>query len=297
MIDSKVNIDEILPCTLWHASLQLRFSYQSTKTVLAEQRHSGPLRVQRAFYPEPTDVCHVLVLHPPAGIAGGDVLQLFITAQQGSHALLTTIGAGKWYGSRQRLAQQYINLKVEDFARLEWLPQESILFNQAYAYNQIHIELDYHASLITWEILAIGRQARQEQFNEGQYHGQLSIMQRQPNQALQLLIHDELVFRGSDAWLASPLGMANHAVLGTLYAMAPLEHRTGLLLDGLIERLYDLCTRLKMPLAVTRLDDLIVIRYLGDDAREALAGFAALRARLRREWYGLEEHFPRIWRT
>src|SRR3954470_9058453 len=83
----------------WQAELALDFERRQTRTVLAGRRQNGPLVVQKALYPEGDAVCHAIVLHPPAGIAGGDQLRIEARARAGAHALLTTPGAGKWYRS------------------------------------------------------------------------------------------------------------------------------------------------------------------------------------------------------
>ena len=109
--------------------------------MLARREHRGPLRIQKALYPEGDEVCQILLLHPPAGIAGGDQLDLSVEVGSGAHAQLTTPGAGKWYRSAGAPATQNIRLSVADEARLEWLPQEVIVFDSALAQSRTVLRL------------------------------------------------------------------------------------------------------------------------------------------------------------
>src|SRR5215469_7418043 len=115
----------------WAANLCLRFEKQGTRTVLAEQRHSGPLMIQKALYPEGAPVCHAVVIHPPGGIAEGDGLSLNFEHGQGTHVVITTPAATKWYKAPSRPAQQHVSIRLGAGAKLDWLPQENILFNQS----------------------------------------------------------------------------------------------------------------------------------------------------------------------
>ncbi len=280
----------------WQARLSLGFEAESgaaqARTVLRHRRHEGPLRVQKALWPEDSGVCHVILVHPPAGIAGGDQLEITVDLAAGSHALLTTPGAGKWYGSAGPTAAQTIHLRVGEDAVLEWLPQEVMLFDRAMVESETRIELAATAGLIAWDMLVIGRQAWQEQFATGRYHNRFAIWQDEA-----LLVQDQLYIEGGDRWLTSPLGMAGHAVMGVLYLVPPVIHRDHALLDADIEGMRDLIARMQMPLAITRLGHVLVARYLGDDPRQCMDGLAGLRARVRRLWWQMAEALPRIWKT
>ena len=106
----------------WTARLSLDFNLDphqldphqpSLKTRLNHQ-HLGPLRIQKALYPEGASPCHAIIVHPPGGIAGGDRLEVLINSQPGSHGLVTTPSAAKWYGAEASLeASQLIDIDLQ----------------------------------------------------------------------------------------------------------------------------------------------------------------------------------------
>ena len=153
--------------TEWQARLRLRFSDQGTRTALVERRHFGPLLVQKPLYPE-GGICHVVMLHPPAGIAGGDVLEIDAEVGRGAHAVLTTPGATRWYKSRGRWASQNVRLVVGDGAHLDWLPQENIIFEQAQAGLDTTVTVAAGGSAIGWDVTILGRRASGELWSQGE---------------------------------------------------------------------------------------------------------------------------------
>ena len=92
-------------------------------------------------------MCHTIVVHPPGGIAGGDELAVEARAAQGAHALLTTPGAGRWYRSAGPWARQTLAFEARDGACLEWLPQETIVFDGALADLRTEVRLAGDARL------------------------------------------------------------------------------------------------------------------------------------------------------
>ena len=139
----------------WEAELALEFEYRDRATCLTGRRHRGPLRVQKALYPEGRAVCQAILLHPPSGIAGGDQLRITADIGQQAHAQITTPGAGKWYRSGGADASQTLGFKVAAGATLEWLPQETIVFDGASTNMQTHVELAGDSRYLGWDILCL----------------------------------------------------------------------------------------------------------------------------------------------
>lgn len=276
----------------WFAQLELGFKGAENRTVLEHRKHHGPVRVQKMLWPEKTGVCHAIIVHPPAGIAGGDHLTFQMSAEQVAHALVTTPGAGKWYKTNQKQAFQHIDITVKDTSIFEWLPQETMLFNGAHANSETRVVLEDSASFIGWDMLVLGRQARHETFTEGSYQNRFQLYRNN-----KLLVTDRLSFSGNDRWLSSCLGMNGHAVMASFWAVPPEKFRSKFYLDQQIDQIRELIMRMDIKVTLTLLDDVVTARYLGDDVRQCHDAFAAIRAKLRRDWFDLDEEFPRIWRT
>ncbi|MBA3902978.1 MAG: urease accessory protein [Rhodocyclaceae bacterium] len=271
----------------WQASLDLRFSRRAGDTVLAERRHRGPLRVQKPFYPEGGGVCHAIVLHPPAGIAGGDELEIGAVLEDGAHALLTTPGAGKWYRSAGPRARQSLDFEIGAGAALEWLPQETIVFDGAAARMESRIRLAAEARFIGWEVLCLGRKAAGERFTKGELR-----------LATRIVLEDRLLWleqgriAGDSPLLESPMGLAGFSVCGTLLA-------TGHDIEaGLLAACREIVPREEgARTGVTGLPRLLVARYLGHSSEAARAWFVSLWRELRPALIGREAQPPRIWST
>ncbi|MDO5652312.1 MAG: urease accessory protein UreD, partial [Moraxella sp.] len=86
------------------AVMSLTFTAKAGRTVLGHRTHQGGLALQKPLYPERhRHICHALVLYTPAGIVQGDELTMNFVLKANTHAVLTTTGAGKWYGLGQQV--------------------------------------------------------------------------------------------------------------------------------------------------------------------------------------------------
>ncbi len=262
----------------WKARLALGFERREGRSVLAERRHDGPLVVQKPLYPEGDAVCHAIVVHPPAGIAGGDDLELSARAGDGAHALLTTPGAGKWYRSAGPRASQ--KLRFEVAGALEWLPQETIVFDGALARLETEVRLAGDARYLGWEILCLGRTGSGERFDKGEVRLDSRIYRDG-----KLLWLERGRIEGGGKLLDSPAGLQGKPVCATLIAALPFP-------------LIDLAAfREVESLAVTQLPGVLVARYLGDSSEKAKQLFTQLWTLLRPGVFGREAQLPRIWST
>ncbi|MBY0578042.1 MAG: urease accessory protein UreD [Burkholderiales bacterium] len=270
----------------WQARLSLGFERREDATVLARREHVGPLRVQKPFHPEGPAVCHALVLHPPAGIAGGDELEIAVRVGDEAHALLTTPGAGKWYRSAGSWASQTIRLEVGAAGVLEWLPQETIVFDGAMARMQMRVSLAANACFIGWEVLCLGRRASGECFDSGAIHMHTRI--EREGRPIWL---ERGTLEGGAPLLHSSAGLAGYSICATLLATAGP--------DASVTRA---CRELIPEEAgalhgLTQLPDILVARYLGHSSEAARNWMTALWHLLRPVMPGRVAIDPRIWRT
>jgi urease accessory protein len=234
--------------------------------------------VQKPLYPEGEALCHAIVVHPPGGIAGGDELELRAHVAEGAHALLTTPGAGKWYRSAGPRASQTLRFAVDGI--LEWLPRETIVFNDARARLESVVDLKGDARYIGWEMLCLGRAGSGERFAKGT----VELETRVSRDGKPLWLERGRI-EGGGRLMSSPAGLGERSVCGTLIAAAPMDPET-----------LSACRKVD-DVAVTLLPGLLIARYLGASSEQGMRAFAALWSVLRPALLGREAIAPRIWRT
>jgi urease accessory protein len=198
----------------WHARLQLDYAREGGRSV-ARFAHHGPMRILQSLFPESPTVCHNVLVHPPGGLVAGDTLEIAVSAAAGSHGLVTTPGASRFYRSEGETALQDVRIRVAAQARIEWLPLEALYYSGCRAGNRLSMELAPGAELLGWDVAALGLPQANQPFVRG------SVLQH-------LELQGGWLERGriaaDDATLMDgPLGLAGHRCLGTLFLAAGSE--------------------------------------------------------------------------
>ncbi|NCJ05549.1 urease accessory protein UreD [Synechococcales cyanobacterium C] len=271
----------------WQGKLHLNYGVTGDQTRLRAPFAQAPLKIQRPFYPEAGGVCHSILLHTAGGMVGGDRLSIDVNLAPESKALLTSAAAAKIYGSIGTEASQNIQIHLGANARLEWLPQETIVFNQAQFRQTLRVTLDPGAQWLGWDIVRLGRSARGEEFQSGNWRSHTEIWQG--NRPLWI---DRQRLSGSTETVASPHGLAHSALVGSLawvgMAVTPDFVEA-------IRTQWHPDPGSSAEIGVTRLQQGLLCRYRGCSTLEVQRWFRAVWQQIRTECWGRDICLPRVW--
>lgn len=136
------------------------FAFAQGRSALADLAQSGSAKAMlpRVFTPVP----EVVFLNTSGGLTGGDSLGYHIGLGAGARVLATTQTAERAYASTGLAAQVNVTANLGMGAHLDWLPQETILFEDAHVQRRTQIDLAARASALVVESLVLGRHAMGE---------------------------------------------------------------------------------------------------------------------------------------
>lgn len=274
----------------WHARLDLNYRLEGERTVL-QHAHTGPLRILKSLYPEGDRTCHNVIIHPPGGLVGGDLLDVRVHAGAHTHALISTPGATRFYRSDGPRATQQVALSLDDGARLEWLPLETIAYAGCDAHNTLSATLARGAEWLGWDIAALGLPTADQPFERGSLTQRLEI----PG----LWLEQARIDATDQRLLASPLGLGGQRCLGTLWLAcgAPLSRERR---ERLLEAVRDVLQAQPHGVqagATCPNPQMLVMRAVAPLVEPLMALFQRVWATLRAEAWGLANVPPRIWKV
>ena len=272
----------------WHASLQLDYTLEGTRTV-ARHAHNGPLHILQSLYPEGDAVCHNVLAHPPGGLVGGDTLDITATVGPGAHGLVTTPGATRFYRSTGERALQRTHLSLAEGTRLEWLPLEALCYNACNAENHLTLNLAPGAECMGWDVTALGLPHAGQPFETGRFVQHIEA----PGRWLERGVIDAADHR----LLESPLGLAGQRCMASLFFVVgtPLERaRRDTALDA--ARAVMDAHALKASAGATSPNGQVrVVRALAPQVEPAMQLLQQVRAAWRAALWQLCAEPPRIW--
>ncbi|GBU18200.1 MULTISPECIES: urease accessory protein UreD [Methylobacterium] len=132
-------------------------------TRVRDLAESGPSRIR---FPKVGGALEGILVNTAGGIACGDAFSVAARLDPGADLVLTTVAAEKVYCSDGPVSVVHNAFTVGGGAHLDWLPQETILFDRSRLHRRLEADLADDASLLLCEIVAFGRAARGETLRE-----------------------------------------------------------------------------------------------------------------------------------
>jgi urease accessory protein len=148
---------------------RIRLSADRNGTQLNDLFQQGCLKV-RLPRPQCRGEVDVALINTAGGLTGGDAVDVDVHLDHGARATVTTPGCDRVYRSLGGDAVVGHRLRLGPGARLDWLPQETILFDRARLRRRLDIQLHGTSELTLAESVVIGRTAMGERVRSGRFH-------------------------------------------------------------------------------------------------------------------------------
>ena len=278
--------DTTAPLTKVHGKGNVYFSVGSDGLCRLKYLYQNdPVRVLFPVSPRGDISCAVFVI-TSGGLVGGDIIELEVKASNGAFLQMTAQAAEKIYRSTGATCQIDVNLIAKNNAWLEWLPQETIVFDGARLHRKTRANVEKGSRLLAGELLVLGRGAMGEIVQNGLIRDDWEIF------CDDRLIWADALGLDNDIMnvVKHPAGLASAKALGTIVFVADdavdyLETARKLLITKYSD----------VRSGATLVGGLLVVRFLAADPYSLRNAFGKFWASFRYAAADLPLTLPRLW--
>jgi urease accessory protein len=260
---------------------------QNGKTELRDLFHSQPFRLLFPFESQ-DEAFQAVIACISGGIVGGDRLSATIKLGEGARAVVIGQAAEKVYRSLGTDSLVENSLEVGARAWLEWLPQETIIFDGARLRRRTSARIHADGELLGGEILVFGREARGENLSNGLIRDSWEIRDGHGGLVWKDVLH-------MDGDLAALLGRKatfdGARAYGTIIYRGPVAQTLLASLRPELEKFAHAMLRI----GVTLVRGTLLVRLLGRSVIALRRAFAGIWSFLRHQAAGLPHAMPRLW--
>lgn len=198
--------------------LRVSFKRRGDLSVLDDLRQAGCLK---ARFPRPVTAgwADVTTLNTSGGVASGDRLFSAFSVGPGARAVVSAQAAERFYRAPVGGLPSFVRTRIDvaTGAAAEWLPQETILFNNCAVDRRLEINLAPDAWFLGVESLVFGRAAMGERVEQAWLRDALRVRRDG-----RWLLHDAVRMDGPvSALLGRPAVAAGARAVATLLHVAP----------------------------------------------------------------------------
>ncbi len=224
--------------------------------------------------------CEGVIINTGGGVAGGDCISHHMMLENRASVTLTSQAAERIYRSSGAASQINVSMRLEAYASLAWLPQETILYAKSNLVRRFEIDMAASASLLMAEITVFGRKEMGEAVNQGSYADRWRV-----RRGGRLAFAESVRFEGDlDVALKRPAIGNGARVAGTvLYVASGAEEK--------LERVRGVLQASASRAAASAWNGLLCIRCLGTDLEAVRQDLSRAICVLR------QQPMPRVWST
>lgn len=263
----------------------IEFSYRDGRTNLFHLYQSDPIRV---LFPNVSseEIKLGIIVTTSGGLVGGDKISLALTFGEKTSAMIMAQAAEKVYGSSGATCLMEVDLEASTHAWAEYLPQETILFDNARLNRTTRIRAAAGSQVLAGEIVVFGRKGSGETFSSGYLRDSWEVWRDN-----KLVWIDALLLEKNIPQVFNhPACLKNFNGVATIVF---ISDNVGTYLDYARNLITDLEENIRMSVSVT--NGVLIARFMGEDPLNLRNAFGNFWQNFRHHAASLPNSLPRLW--